>query len=105
MAMPSSAHTTTLGVNELESATEALVQGISKAEDEGKAGRLRAAFQKEAKMIHERGTLLLLKIDAIGVSNNGHSQESVAQREAIRAERKRLATRVQACSRRLAQFI
>ena len=83
----------------LERDTSALLLRARSAEDAGTAGRERAAFQRDARKLQERGTLLLIQIDAMAV---GDCKQS---RDAIRKERKRLTMRIDSCSTSLSPFL
>ena len=89
-------------VTALEQDTSKLLARAADAEEAGTAGRMRASFQAEARQIHEKGTMVILKIDAMVGDSQG---ETEAQRDAARASRKRLAIRVQSCSKRLGPFL
>ena len=88
-------------VTALERDTASLLACAQTAEETGNAGRRRAEFQRDARALHERGTLLLLEIDAMQVPAEGTDE----QRDAARSLRKKFAVRVQASSTRLSPFL
>jgi hypothetical protein len=105
-------------LDQLERDTAALLACARGAEEAGTAGRQRAALQRDARRLQERGTMVLLQIDAMGggegrgirsQSRSGSAAqlpEEKQRRDALfRAERKRLAVRVQSCSTRLSPFL
>ena len=68
------------------------------AEAKRTMGRDRSSFQKRARQLMERGTLVLLKVDLI-------QAEAADERDVARTERKALVARVEACSAPCAAFL
>ena len=84
----------------LENKVEEFKQEIATAEASHQIGKLRAQFQSDSKLIHEKGTLTILKVDEIGSCLTNESERTRA-----RAERKKLVTRIEACSTSVASFL
>ena len=83
--------------SQLENDVNQLLADVDAAETSSTLGKQRGSFINKAKVLHEKGTLHLLKIDSIQAT----SQE---ERPKARSERKQLVARIEACSTRLQPF-
>ena len=81
-------------VHALEQKLEKLKRDFDRATDEGTAGKHRAAFLAEAKLINEIGTLLLIKFDGVELhpKDNVNRQVRKGQIQRVQAIDKSLAT-------------
>ena len=82
---------------QLENDVNQLLADVDAAETSSTIGKQRASFINKAKLLHEKGTLHLLKIDSIQAT-------SEEEKPKARSERKQLVARIEACSTRLQPF-
>jgi len=85
-------------VCELEVEVQQLLVEIEVSEQAGKIGRDRHKFQNKAKVLNEKGTLHILKVDSIQASNK-------RERDVARAARKKLIARIETCSKNCASLL
>lgn len=87
-------------VSALEREVLALLGDVDRSEQRGTAGRERGAFLERVKLLNEKGTVIILSVDRIQATSSGSKRE----RDAARAERKKLVSRIQACTTKCAAF-
>ena len=74
-------------VSSLEKLTENLTKKFENAERDGSMGKMRAEFLKDAKIIHEVGTKLLIKFDAVVLIPKDSVNRQVRKQQIKRIEK------------------